>query len=318
VERLTFRISVKASLILLSTVLAVGLVTLAAFNSFVAWQEQRSAEIMLASNQTSDQFLASAGAWAVERGLTNAALASATTANSQTLSRIAELRQQGDAAFHTAMQQVTSATDAEVDSTTLNQVQNDYAAVKEIRVTVDKALQVSANLRDPSVVKMWVPTITTLIMSSQQLRLTAQVIPETALARAQVLQEVKQAVWVMSEYAGRERAAIGAIGQIRRAYCQQLTWTPRLFYLEIGSVPHFEPVSLLPTLDHGSCLQVPLLAQLESCDTELDSSEIGGLLPIALCGRTVLQSSLQAAGPAWLEPARRTAPRSVVRPGGAR
>ncbi|MBD9373990.1 HAMP domain-containing protein [Rhizobium sp. ARZ01] len=47
-------------------------------------------------------------------------------------------------------------------------------------------------------------------MSSQQLRIAAQVVPSTALARTQIVLDLRQAMWVVSEFAGRERAAIGS------------------------------------------------------------------------------------------------------------
>jgi hypothetical protein len=47
-------------------------------------------------------------------------------------------------------------------------------------------------------------------------------------------------------------------------------------------------LSLPPTLDHGAGLRPVLSAQAGPCGPEQFMSDIGGLLPMALCGRTSL------------------------------
>jgi methyl-accepting chemotaxis protein len=53
--------------------------------------------------------------------------------------------------------------------------------------------------------------VTALIMSSQDLRIAVQEVPASALARTQIMLDLRQAMWVVSEYAGRERAMIGGM-----------------------------------------------------------------------------------------------------------
>jgi methyl-accepting chemotaxis protein len=81
----------------------------------------------------------------------------------------------------------------------------------ELRGRVDADLAKSKIERDAEVTKIWVPTMTGLIMTSQHLRQVSQFRSETIETQIQMLSDLKQALWVMSEYAGRERAVIGGI-----------------------------------------------------------------------------------------------------------
>lgn len=203
-------LSVKASLTLVSGILVVGMCSLAAVNSFSAWREQQTAGIMRTNNEISDSFLEGAGSWAAERGTVNTALAAADPATPQTLTRITELRTAADAAFELALARTAAASGGR-EPAAAAAARSDFAALKKLRSQVDDQLSEPRAGRNSEIVAAWAPTVTTLIMSSQQLRLSSLTIPETALARAQYQQEVRQAVWVMSEYAGRERALVGSI-----------------------------------------------------------------------------------------------------------
>ncbi|MBV2186490.1 MAG: methyl-accepting chemotaxis protein [Rhizobium sp.] len=86
-----------------------------------------------------------------------------------------------------------------------------HQKLQSLRQAVDAQLALEASERDASVSAKWVPTVTALIMSSQDLRTAAQVVPSSALARTQIMLDLRQAMWVISEYAGRERAMIGGI-----------------------------------------------------------------------------------------------------------
>src|SRR5690606_14100645 len=64
---------------------------------------------------------------------------------------------------------------------------------------------------DTQTMQDWEPTTTALIMASQHLREVAQFRPDTIESQIQQLRDLKQSLWVMSEFAGRERAGIGSI-----------------------------------------------------------------------------------------------------------
>ncbi|WP_284700295.1 methyl-accepting chemotaxis protein [Nitratireductor mangrovi] len=204
-------VGVRTSLLVLFSLLTLGLAAFAIDNLVGAWTGMNGARQMQANNATADLFLTSAGAWAAERGNTNAALQGAAKADAKVLTRIKGLREKADAALLGALERVEGGPRFEGRDTLLEKVRADMKAVTALRADVDGELAKSLTQRDPAVVARWVPTMTALIMSSQDLRIASQIIPNNALARSLLLQEVKQAVWVMSEYSGRERAAIGAV-----------------------------------------------------------------------------------------------------------
>ena len=102
------RFSPSIRMLLLSIVAAflVGLLYSASANLLSAWDTMRSARVMQHNAQIGDLLLTSAGSLATERGLTNTALALAAAADQATITRIAELRQRGDAALETALERL--------------------------------------------------------------------------------------------------------------------------------------------------------------------------------------------------------------------
>src|SRR5436190_8297562 len=65
--------------------------------------------------------------------------------------------------------------------------------------------------REKIVVSQWAPTITTLITVSQALRVAAAMEEDDIQSRLSSLQSFKHFIWIMSEYLGRERAAVAAL-----------------------------------------------------------------------------------------------------------
>ena len=65
--------------------------------------------------------------------------------------------------------------------------------------------------REQTVVSQWAPTITALIAASQNLRVAAGMEEDDINSRLSSLQSFKHFVWIMSEYLGRERAAVAAL-----------------------------------------------------------------------------------------------------------
>jgi len=96
-------VSIRAMLMLVVTVFVVALLALALLSMGKALDQMNAAKAMRENNSLSSHFLNSAGAYAAERGLTNAALAAPTKATSEALSQIAQLRQRGDAALSAAL-----------------------------------------------------------------------------------------------------------------------------------------------------------------------------------------------------------------------
>jgi len=203
--------SVRTSLLVILSLFVVGLLGLAALNLNSAWTQMTAAQAMRSNNDIGDLFLDSAGSLAAERGVTNAALGAASAIDEQHRSQIVELRRKADGALDSALQAIEAQADFNGRSALLAKVRADHDALAALRRDVDAQLALGGLERDAGVVGKWVPAATALIMSSQQLRIAAQVIPSSALARTQIMLDLKHSTWVMSEYAGRERATIGGL-----------------------------------------------------------------------------------------------------------
>ena len=204
-------ISIRAMLLLVVSVFVLALLTLAFLSMGKALEQMNAAKAMRENNSLSSHFLDSAGAYAAERGLTNAALSAPTAVAPDTLSQIAQLRQRGDAALSAALDAVAGRATFPDKQRLVTTVLDNKKKVDTIRGIVDAQLALEGAARDAAVSKPWVPTVTALIMSSQDLRIAAQVVPSSALARTQIMLDLRQSMWVISEYAGRERAAIGGL-----------------------------------------------------------------------------------------------------------
>jgi len=193
---------------ILSTLVA-GLLVLAVINMLSAWDRMQSAQAMRSNNETGDFFLASAGSLAQERGITNTAFSSSAKAPAELLARIADLRQRGDRALDAALAQVANSPEFKGKDALLSLVSKNRATLENIRNKADQQLSLDVAVRDQETMAQWVPSITAVIMSSQNLRKAAQTVPTSALARTQILLDLREAMWVITEYAGRERAVIG-------------------------------------------------------------------------------------------------------------
>ena len=206
-----FSISVRTSLLVILSLFVLGLLGLAALNLNSAWTQMMAAQTMRANNDIGNLFLDSAGSLAAERGVTNAALGSGTVVDEQHRTQLVELRRKADAALAGALAAIEAQADFNGRAALLARVRTDYDTLVALRRDVDAQLALSGLERDTAVAGKWVPTATALIMSSQQLRTAAQAIPASALARTQIMLDLKHATWVMSEYAGRERATIAGL-----------------------------------------------------------------------------------------------------------
>ena len=202
---------IRSTLLLIVAAFIVGLLGFALVSMSTALNSMRTAQTMRANNGVGSLFLESAGALAAERGLTNAALAAPLKADPQVLAEIQKLRERSQGALNAALDEVRSTSDFPAKEALISKVTGDYQGLQSLRLAVDAQLASESSARDASVSDKWVPTVTTLIMSSQELRTAAQVVPSSALARTQIMLDLRQAMWVISEYAGRERAMIGGM-----------------------------------------------------------------------------------------------------------
>ena len=202
--------SVRGRLLSLAGVLCVAVILFAAHGAHRSWTEAEMDDGVSRSVAISDLLLQSAGNWAVERGVTNAALAQPGAASAETLAAIAARRQAADEALSEALARLGAGPEFKDRSSLIAGVEKRFDAVVVLRSQADGALKVDADQRPADLSANWVPTLTDLIMESQRLRLAARYLPKSMETQVMMLEQVKNAIWVMSEFAGRERAVIGA------------------------------------------------------------------------------------------------------------
>lgn len=178
--------------------------------AYDAWLRHAAARAVAQAGPVGHLLLVAAGHWAVERGVTNTALAAPSAAPAETRGMIAERREQGDAALAAARERLAAVADFPGRASALAAVETAHAAVQELRRRADQALAVAQPQRDPELAESWIPTLTALIQRSQDLRLALERAANSTDMTIAHLAEIQHFAWVMSEFAGRERALVGA------------------------------------------------------------------------------------------------------------
>ena len=161
-------------------------------------------------NQTADLLLESAGQWARERGATNLALNAANPASDAQLATIANFRKSADQPFERALGRIATQGFANRDQL-IGTAKQAFGQMTAIRRQADADLAKPATARQPTTVSQWAPTITAMISASQNLRVAAAMDEDSVQARLSSIQNFKHFLWIMSEYLGRERAAVAAL-----------------------------------------------------------------------------------------------------------
>ena len=204
-------ISVRGMLLSVVSLLALMVIGLAGVSAWDAWNKSNEVSKVLASNETGALFLKAAANYALERGMTNTALAANAPASPATLDNIGKRRSAADSALKEAMERVRAGQGFKNKDKLLAEVDQALQALNSMRQRADADLPKAKDQRDPKVLEAWVPTIRVVIDSSQAVRVAAEYESSSADARLAQLQSLKHFVWVISEYAGRERANIGGM-----------------------------------------------------------------------------------------------------------
>jgi two-component system, LuxR family, sensor kinase FixL len=193
---------------------AIGTLTLllalgGAYEAASLFNQHEIAERAAASNHVSDLLLRAAGEWAIERGATNGDLNTPAPATPQQMRAIEARRAAGDKALARALDIMKTQSPLR-ETRPIWAVQHAFAQLQVLRQRVDEDLMRPRQERDPALLRDWFPAATRLIEASQDLRRAAEYASDTVEARLAQLQALKQDAWIMSEYAGRERAALDA------------------------------------------------------------------------------------------------------------
>lgn len=203
--------------ILYSGLIATGLLMLFLLSVVMVFLSRGSQEAdrMSMANELSDNIIVAAGIEAIERGVTMTALSSPTSADNATLVKIKDLRDKGDEAFKKAHDIAEALVIYDSSNIFLNdtfkRTDNARKTLEEARTSVDANLTRDVKDYKPEV---WFKTITGFIDANADLRLSVITSPSNAHSLQEGLRmnlAVKHAIWLASEYAGRERATIGSL-----------------------------------------------------------------------------------------------------------
>ncbi|OGT20920.1 MAG: hypothetical protein A2V90_07655 [Gammaproteobacteria bacterium RBG_16_57_12] len=191
-------------------VLAAFIAILAGGWAWQAYSQYNAARAMLAANEINDQIIRASSIYAVERGITSAALGSGTVATPETRQQIDRLRRENDALWQEAGQKVHALLKDLPDTAqigiVLERAQKDYQALAAIRRQVDAALVSGTG---PGLGRVWLDTITKFIASSARLR---EIILNSVSMEPQIAlynHVLKQWLWLASEHGGQERGKLG-------------------------------------------------------------------------------------------------------------
>ena len=203
--------TIGRTLIAVISLLAITTLGFATFEMAGTLKRSQDASRIVESTNVSDLLLTSAGNWAVERGITNSAIGTPDPISADRTSRIETRRQTADEAYRAAVEKIRSNPGFAGRDEILQKVNRAFENVVDLRRRVDTTLQLPRADRDAAVVSSFVPTMTDLIMLSQELRLRADYQPASIETTIASLRNFRHDVWVMSEYAGRERAIVGGL-----------------------------------------------------------------------------------------------------------
>lgn len=176
-----------------------------------AWRRYSASRSIAAANPIADMLLKAAGDWAVERGITYTALTSPDEIPSTLQTKMTARRDNADRAYRDAIQALARHRNDPEIGLLRSKLDDAVKSAGAARRIADDQLHKAGAARLAAFPTQWVSTMTQLIMASQELRynLTEANLPDDAkLTR---LVSMRHFAWVMSEFAGRERAAIGGV-----------------------------------------------------------------------------------------------------------
>ncbi|MGL9620118.1 methyl-accepting chemotaxis protein [Bradyrhizobium sp. U531] len=182
------------------------------YTAIHAYHDREEAATFVGLNGISQSLLRSAGHWAKERGMTNAALNSPELLPADRRSEIDGVRATSDQAFRDAVQRLRDVPAMKGAEQRVSEAERAFQNFESLRRKVDANLAKPGPERDPEVIKTFAPAITDLIeVAANKLRLTLETLtspPSAAMAR---LVGLRHLTAEMAENAGRERAMLGGL-----------------------------------------------------------------------------------------------------------
>lgn len=207
--KLLQRMSIKNFLTGIVALLVIILAVVSAMGVMRTYNAYKETERLDMANELSDDILEAAAIEAKERAVTAMAIAS-DTADSSVISRIHELREKGDVPLHKAYDLSGQLSGMDPTNTELKAALKTagaaFANLESARKSADADF--TSKSRDYAA-KDWIAAMGALIDANADVRLASFASNASADTNREALRmniEVKQAAWLVSEFAGRERA----------------------------------------------------------------------------------------------------------------
>ena len=212
-RRFLDQVSIKALIMGAGSLLLLALLALSLSNVLSAWKTGNEVARLELANKLADAVIEASGYEAKERGLTFTALTSESASDAKTVQAIVELRARGDETIARAydMAKKLSGLDGSnpaIDSA-LSMAQSMHAQLHQGRKRADASMtSYLGRGYDPG---EWSNVITSFIEANSEIRAVSlnAGAKEDAMHEAMRLNsELKNAAWLVAEYAGRERALV--------------------------------------------------------------------------------------------------------------
>jgi methyl-accepting chemotaxis protein len=173
-----------------------------------ALRDKRHAEALVNHNRVSDLLLTAARDWAAERSIISAALSSPKPIDGTQKTQLDKYRQSGDAAYSRALELVGGLEAFQGESGLLEGVKKEFADLQALRPEVDKNAALAADAREKRLSRNISKTLTDVITASKNLRVEIDYSAAASNPTIVAHQQLKNALWVMSEFGQRESATI--------------------------------------------------------------------------------------------------------------
>lgn len=203
-------------------VLAIFVCVLSARVAWDAYGMQRAVHAMQHANRITDNIILAAAYEAIERGVTSAAIGSFVPVTEERLQRIEQLRKTGDQHWQAALSEARLlAVELDNDSRFTQTLEEAVRASDRLQAARRLAWQNAREKRVEISLERWVGAITGFINAASALREAAFASIDVSSEISRLNFEVKRRVWVMSEYAGLERAHIGFVTASRQPISEE-------------------------------------------------------------------------------------------------
>jgi len=202
--------SIRACLLLSVSILAISVSLLLFDELSKAINKKNLIESSSRNVESMDLLIKSASNWAMERGLSKSGLESENVNNTNLISRITKHRDIADKAYEEALSQIKNYDFYHKDEL-MAKLEGTHRGIKNLRSSVDRDLAKAKDQRDPQLLKSLIPLATKNIMASQDVRYQLAIITSKADAVLGKMSDIKHFTWLLSEFAGRERAIVAGI-----------------------------------------------------------------------------------------------------------